>query len=102
MSTFKFVKRRDAMQSLRGALRKCRRSGTCPMLQIDALEHSGILILKIPLEWYQQVLPKKPKSYLLGNHLLKRTQGLIPVRQLIVYGDHITEKYSRFKRTREQ
>ena len=74
----------------------------------------GLPRLKIPLGWDQQVLPKKPKSYLLGNHLLKRIQGLIPVRRakiqkvssllifLIVYGDHITEKYSRFKRTREK
>ena len=61
--------------------------------------------MKIPLGWDQQVLPKKPKSYLLGNHLLKRTQVLIPFRRakiqkvssllifLIVYGDHITEEY---------
>ena len=40
---FKFVKRRDVMLFLRGALRKCCRSGTCPMLQINALEHFGIL-----------------------------------------------------------
>ena len=53
MSTFKFVKRRDAMQSLRGALRKCRRSGTCPMLQIDALEHPGILFAEFFSAFYR-------------------------------------------------
>ena len=53
MSTFKFVKRRDAMQSLRGALRKCRRPGTCPMLQIDALEHSGILFAEFFSAFYR-------------------------------------------------
>ena len=49
---FKFVKRRDAMLFLGGALRKCCRSGTCPMLQIDALEHSGILFAESALAFY--------------------------------------------------
>ena len=52
MTTFKFVKGRDAMLSLGGALRKCCRSGTCAMLQIDVLEHSGILFAESFLAFY--------------------------------------------------
>ena len=37
------------MLVLGGALQKCCRSGTCPMLQIDVLEHSGILFAEYVL-----------------------------------------------------
>ena len=40
------------MLSLGGALRKCCRSGNCPMLQIDVLEHSGILFAESFLAFY--------------------------------------------------
>ena len=40
------------MLSLGGALLKCCRSGTCPMLQIDALERSCILFTESVLAFY--------------------------------------------------